>query len=247
MAEAQRVVVADAAALAAEALARVQRAAAAAMMMRGRFTLALCGGSTPRTLYRLLGDDPARLDLARTEVFFGDERCVPPDHADSNYGQASALWLARAGADPARVHRMRGEDPDPDAAARAYEAELRAALGPEPALDLCLLGMGADGHTASLFPWDAALGEQERLCVAVHPKTAPTPRLTLTLPCFAGAEALLFLVAGSDKAAALARTLAPAEVPTGGPPAPARAVLARARKATLLCDTAAAALLGGAP
>jgi 6-phosphogluconolactonase len=132
--------------------------AMAAIVARGRFTVALSGGSTPRRLYGLLAAPPLRdaVDWGRVEFFWGDERAVPPEHPDSNYGAAAAL-LDKIGAAPSLVHRMRGEDPDLDRAARDYQLTIARRFGvdvegPPPALDVILLGMGPDGHTTSLFP-----------------------------------------------------------------------------------------------
>ncbi len=137
-----------------EVVARAQAAAS----LRGRFTLALSGGHTPQALHALLADPVehfrGRISWAATHVFFGDERCVPPDHPDSNYGAARRSLLAHVPLPASNVHRLRGED-DPLAAAATYEAELRRVVPVEPGLprlDLILLGLGADGHTASLFP-----------------------------------------------------------------------------------------------
>lgn len=166
-------------------------------------TIALAGGNTPSALYeRLAGID---YPWAKTEVFFGDERCVPPDHADSNYRMAHAALLAKV---PARVHRMPAEGCD----ARAYERELASVFGPGlPVFDLVLLGLGTDGHTASLFPGDPALEERERAVVRVV--RPGHPRLTLTLPVFSAARVALFLVAGAEKRAMLAALLTGGEIP----------------------------------
>jgi 6-phosphogluconolactonase len=157
-------------------------------------------------------------------------------------------WLARVAPSPpgAQVHRMAGEEP-PEQAALAYEADLRATLGPVPSLDLVLLGMGADGHTASLFPGTPALDESARLCVAVAapPPAQPPRRLTLTPRCLAWAAQIILLVAGADKAATLRRVLAGATNAPGATAAdralPAARVLAVARRAIVLCDAAAGA------
>lgn len=167
-----------------------------AIAQRGQFAWALSGGSTPRALYELLGSErfSNTLDWPRVQFFWSDERCVPPDHPDSNYGMARAALLGRLPLTAAQVHRMPGEAP-PEAAARAYELQLRAA----GRLDLVLLGMGTDGHTASLFPHSAALSESERWVV---PNLSPTgsQRLTFTFATINHAAVALFLVAGADKA-----------------------------------------------
>ncbi|MEX0800026.1 MAG: 6-phosphogluconolactonase [Dehalococcoidia bacterium] len=166
-------------------------------------TLALAGGGTPRALYALLAQ--REYDWPSLEVFFGDERCVPPDHPNSNFRMANETLLSKV---RARVHRMRGESCD----AAGYEEELRSVFGPGlPRFDLALLGMGADGHTASLFPGDAALEERERLVVRVS--RPDHERLTLTLPALSAAKVALFLVSGADKRVALSRVLAGEDLP----------------------------------
>jgi 6-phosphogluconolactonase len=204
----------------AEALARaaaeaVAEAAVRAVAERGRFTIALAGGSTPRRLYALLASAGApfraRIPWDRVHVFFGDERHVPPNHPDSNYGLAREALLDHVR--PGSVHRMRGDLPDAGEAAAAYEAELERFFGasvaadPPPALDLVLLGLGSDGHTASLFPGSAALEERRRWVAAPWIARLRAHRLTLTLPVLDRARAVLFLVAGADKADALAQVL----------------------------------------
>src|SRR5688500_12813158 len=165
-------------------------------------TVALAGGSTPRGLYERLATAP--LPWADIEVFFGDERCVPPDDPASNYRLAHQALLRHV---PARVYRMRGETCD----AVAYEAVLRDRLGPRPALDLALLGLGEDGHAASLFPGDPALQERERLVARVQrPDFA---RLTLTLPVLSASRLALFLVTGAAKRDALRSLLEGGPIP----------------------------------
>jgi 6-phosphogluconolactonase len=179
-------------------------------------TVALAGGSTPRALYERLAT--AELPWTSMSLWFGDERCVPPDHPDSNYRMAHEALLAHV---PAEAHRMRGEDCD----APGYERELCEAFGANgsvgsemPRFDLVLLGLGADGHTASLFPGDAALEERERLVVRVErPDHA---RLTLTLPVLSAAAEALFLVTGAEKREALRALI------EGDPTIPAARVLA---------------------
>ena len=181
----------------------------------GLFNVALAGGSTPEMLYGLLAALPFHDEIDWTQVhcFFGDERAVPPDHADSNYRMVNTALFLPLGLPAANIHRMHGEEPDLDAAAQAYEANLRAhfALSSADALprfDLILLGMGSDGHTASLFPHKPALQEKTRLVVGTEPGLKPfVSRLTLTLPIIDAAANVLFLVAGADKAATLHRVL----------------------------------------
>ena len=178
------------------------------------FTVALSGGSTPAILYRLLAASPFRETLPWNNIhlFFGDERCVPPDSPDSNYRMAFETLISQIEIPAQNVHRMPGDLADRDAAARQYEAELRGFFhlseGEWPRFDLILLGMGPDGHCASLFPHKPALQERRRLVVATEPGLQPfVPRLTLTLPVLNNAAHVLFLVAGADKAETLAHVL----------------------------------------
>lgn len=182
----------------------------AAIAARGRFDLALAGGSTPRGVYRHLAAQPASaLPWDKVHLFFGDERHVPPDHADSNYRMTRESLLANAALQP-HVHRIESEL-EPGLAADRYEADLRAhfkvpAPG-QPSFDLILLGMGTDGHTASLFPGTSALHVTDRAVVANHVPQLNTDRITLTFPCLNAARHVLFLTAGADKAAMLAKVL----------------------------------------
>lgn len=201
------------AALGEAAADRIVAVARNAIRRRGRCFLALSGGSTPRLVYPLLASPPraSAVDWSKVQLFWGDERSVAPDHPDSNYGLARALLLEHLpGLGPNAVHRMPAEAPDRAAAAAGYERTMRGLLGavrsPEPPrLDLIWLGMGPDGHTASLFPGADALAERKRLVV---PATAPAGmavhgRMTFTLPLINAARAVLFVVAGADKAAAV--------------------------------------------
>jgi 6-phosphogluconolactonase len=169
--------------------------------------IALTGGSTPGRAYELAAElEP---DWSKAGVWWGDERCVPPDDDRSNFGLARRTLLDRLEAQPARVHRIRGED-EPAAAAAAYDRELRAAT-----LDLLLLGLGPDGHVASLFPDSPSLTEAGRLCIPADPKLEPfVERVTLTPPALRSARRIVFLVTGESKADAVAGALA-------GPPDPA--------------------------
>jgi len=232
----------DAAALADKCARRVRQVAAAASRDRGRWRVALAGGSTPRLLYRLLAQpaepgQPDAIDWSTAEIFFGDERAVPPDHPDSNYGMVAATLLSSAEGAAAHVFRMKGEAPDLDAAAREYETDMTGASGPRFVLDLALLGMGADGHTASLFPWTPALSERTRLCVAVDVPKLGARRLTLTYPVFEQARRVFFLVAGRDKAATLRAVL---EGPALYRDFPAQPIMRRLAPVTIFCDREAA-------
>ena len=192
-------VLSDPEAVAREGAQCIARAAEAALARSGRFTLALSGGRTPRALHAHLLAEP--VDWGRTVVFFGDERCVAPDHPDSNFRMAKETLLDHMPWPPAAVLRMEGERP-PEEAARRYEQALRSlfpdAVFPHP--DLVVLGMGADGHTASLFPGTTALQEKTRWVVANHVPQLDAFRLTLTVPVLQSAAELLFLVTGQDKA-----------------------------------------------
>lgn len=177
---------------------------------RGRCTLLLSGGKTPLELFRLLRAAPPQQGLPweNTHVFWADERCVPPDHPRSNYGAALDVLLRHVPA--AGILRMRGED-DPEAAAPAYERILRTQLREVdgmPAADCILLGMGEDGHVASLFPGTSALAEQRRIVLAVRPEELE-PRLTVTLPVLNNAACCIVLVTGERKRRALNRALDP--------------------------------------
>lgn len=166
-----------------------------------RFTVALSGGSTPRALYQSLAVEPARssIDWSRVEIFQGDERAVPPDHPDSNWRMAVESLLQHVPIKPENLHRMEAERPDLDAAAGEYETLLKTRLGPSPSIDLILLGLGEDGHTASLFPGTAALNETKRLVVANEVPQLNTRRMTLTYPALALAKEIWFLMTGEKK------------------------------------------------
>ena len=225
----------------------VRRSASAAIEARARWSVALAGGSTPRMLYQLLAapTDPADpIDWTRTQIFFGDERTVPPDHRDSNYGMVRQALLSHAAIPEANVHRMKGEAADLDAAARDYEAILRQHTGSaEGVLDLAILGMGNDAHTASLFPGTSALDEEKRLCTAVDVPQLKTRRLTLTYPVFLRARVVIFLVAGSDKANPLAAVL---EGPARPRDLPCQRIIRRPGSVSIVCDQTAAGALGHA-
>ena len=181
--------------------------AAHAIATRGRFMWALAGGETPRTTYERLALPPfrERVDWRHTWVFFGDERAVPPDHAGSNYRMAHEALLSRVPIPAAQVLRIHGEAPDSEVAAAEYARVLSEAFGTRrgelPRFDLVLLGLGVDGHAASLFPGSPVLREIFRAVAAVHVAAASIPqRLTLTLPVLNAAARVVFLVAGPEKA-----------------------------------------------
>jgi len=205
---------ADAAAMTAAALELTAGLARAAHAARGRFTLALSGGGTPLPLYAAMAEKGLGVPWEDVLFFFGDERLVPTTDPHNTYG-AVAPTLFPPGRVPAgNIHPMPVDVVPPDLAAAAYEAELRAvfapALGEIPRFDLILLGMGPDGHTASLFPGSAALDETVRLVAAVPPPTTAqpaVPRLTFTLPLLNAARCVLFLATAKGKEASLARVL----------------------------------------
>lgn len=189
----------------------IVKLSAQATQDRGSFSIALSGGSTPRGLYELLTREPyaSSIEWQRWQVFFGDERGVPPDHPESNFRMAKEALFDHVALPQGRVHRLRGEAQLEEAAA-AYEKTLRQTLGESPALDLVLLGIGADGHTASLFPGTPALGEERRWVVAVRTGApAGTPRLTMTLPLLNQARSIVFLATDAAKAEMVRRAIAP--------------------------------------
>ena len=182
--------------------------AAAAIAATGRFTLALSGGSTPRAAYSRLATGDWQLatgDWRLVHILWGDERCVPPDDLRSNYRMAKEALLDRVPIPADQIHRIRGED-DPEKAAADYERELRALLGSE-GLDLILLGLGEDGHTASLFPGQAAVHEAARWVVAVPAPDGTMWRVTLTPAVLNAARNVTFVVSGAGKAQRLEQVL----------------------------------------
>ena len=242
MIDAELVIAPDPQALASEAAQRIARLARDAAGSRGRFSLALSGGSTPGVLYRLLAEEPYRSQVpwAQTHLFWADERCVPPGDPGSNYRLAYEALIARVSIPAENVHRIRGELA-PEAAARAYDRELRRFFGgPNPRFDLVLLGLGGDGHTASLFPGSEALEETERLAAATTAfyDNRPAGRVTLTLPALNGARQVLFLVSGPEKANIVRAVLVDGEVRL-----PAQRIHPVAGQLAWLLDAAAAALL----
>ena len=206
-----------AAQLATAAAERFVEVAHAAIDATGSFSVALSGGSTPRALFATLASPAysARVDWPHVRLFWGDERCVPPDDAQSNYRVARELLLDRVPVRPENVHRIRGEDA-PWTASKQYERELRAAFGtadgpprgtPGARFDLVLLGLGDNGHTASLFPHFRSVHDQTRWVMAEDVATLDMWRITLTPVVLNQAAEVLFLVAGREKAAILRRVL----------------------------------------
>jgi 6-phosphogluconolactonase len=213
---------------------------------RRSFRVALAGGNTPKALYALLASPEyrSRVNWDNVSFFFGDERAVPPDHPDSNYRTAHEALFRPVGLVNGHVHRMKAEIGGLEAAAAAYEGELRAVFGGAlPRFELVLLGMGPDGHTASLFPENAALQERARWVAPVFDAPKPPPqRLTLTVPVLNEARQVLFMVTGSDKAPALHEVLSGAASPEHYP---AKFVRPGAGRLLWLVDEAAGSALHG--
>jgi len=239
----------------ADAVARhIVASAAEAISSAGRFTVALSGGSTPRAAYSRLayGDLSHQLDWQRTHVLWGDERCVPPDDPRSNYRTAKEALLDRVPIPANQIHRIRGED-DPQKAAGEYERELRALLVCESrssSLDLVLLGLGEDGHTASLFPGQPAARETTRWVAAVSPGGSRSPltahrspdvwRVTLTPAALDLAKNVTFVVSGAGKAHTVQQVL---EGPFAPDLLPAQAIHPAEGRLTWMVDQAAAGQL----
>lgn len=207
---------------------------------KGPFSLNLSGGSTPKALYELLATDAYRdkFDWTRVHVFFGDERFVPMDHEDSNYRMAREALLAHVPIPKENVYPVQTEDGEPADAAAAYEATIKAYYGKDridpstPIFDVTLLGLGEDGHTASLFPGTDALKEVRKWVVSVI-GAKPEPRITMTYPVLASSAAVVFLVAGAGKRDILKRVL------DGDPDLPASHIEAN-HDFYVFCDAAAA-------
>jgi 6-phosphogluconolactonase len=243
-------ILADAEAVSRAAAEEFVRLANAAIVARGQFTIALSGGSTPKRLYQLLAEAPFREQVAwdKVEFFWGDERSVPPDHNDSNYHMASEAMLRKLPVPVTHIHRIEAERTDRDAAARDYEAALarvfKTSVGGEiPGFDLILLGMGPDGHTASLFPHTTALKERSRWVVVNYVPKFATDRVTFTVPVLNRAREVLFLVAGADKAEPLHEVL---EGPPNHDEYPSQFVKPSPGELVFFVDRAAAAKLATA-
>ena len=235
-------VVRDEAALAERAAERFIAAAGTAIAARGAFAVSLAGGSTPKACFDLLAGEMlrAQVDWKRVRFYFGDERCVPPDHPDSNYGMARTHLFAPLGIADDAVFRMRG-DIEPAAAAADYERVLRRTLGDEPVLDLVMLGMGPDGHTASLFPGTLAGIDPGRLVVAHWVEKMNAHRITLTPRAINAARAIDVAAGGAAKADVLAKVL---QGPRQPDLYPSQILDPRGGTLTWIVDQAAAANLG---
>jgi len=224
---------------------RFAGASAESIASKGTFSVALSGGSTPRALYRLLGSDRyiRSIDWQHVHLFWADERCVAPDHEQSNFKLARDAFLSKVPLPAGNVHRIRGEE-SPDAAAEAYDARLREFFRKGlPAFDLILLGVGEDGHTASLLPGSPALKERLRLAVAVYRHPPELNRVTLTLPVINSAHEVIFLVSGAAKASIVRTVLEDSQAKLIYP---AAMVTPLTGSISWLIDTSAAALLNKA-
>lgn len=235
-------VLSDPSAVANEAAGRFVAAARSALADRGVFSVALAGGATPKAMLELLAEEPfrSRVKWDAVEIYFGDERCVPPDHPESNYAMAHAALLSKVPIDPAKIHRMRGEI-EPNEAAREYGLLLKKNF-PDKGIDLVLLGMGDDGHTLSLFPGTAAVDEREHRVVAncaEHSTTGRSWRITMTAPFVNTSGAILVCVTGAKKAARVAEVL---EGPRDPQRLPIQLIEPASGKMVWLLDTGAAGM-----
>jgi 6-phosphogluconolactonase len=232
----------DLAALALRAAERVVATGEEAIALSDRFSIALSGGSTPKALFELLAEEPFRsqVDWTKIQVFFGDERCVPPDHVESNYRMAHQTLLSRVPIPGDNVYRMRGEI-DPNEAAKEYGLMLKEKFG-DGGLDMVLLGMGEDGHTLSLFPGTPAAQETHHRCVAnyaEHSTTGKSWRITLTAPLVNRCRDVMVLVAGAGKSKTLSDVL---EGPRNPALYPIQLIQPRSGRFLWLVDAAAAGM-----
>jgi 6-phosphogluconolactonase len=218
-----------------------------AVSEKGSFSVALAGGSTPKALYSLLATDAAlrsQLPWDKIYVYFGDERSVPPDHADSNFRMATETMLSKVPIKPEQIFRVKGEYKDTDKAAQEYEQALRTSFkiaeGQFPRFDLVFLGIGNEGHTASLFPGTKALHETKRLVVRNWVGKLYTNRITLTAATINNAARVIFMVTGADKTLALKGIL---EGPYEPDQLPAQLIQPPNGKLTWLVDTVAGGML----
>ncbi|MCY2954999.1 MAG: 6-phosphogluconolactonase [Planctomycetota bacterium] len=227
-------------AIVAEAAAQhIAESAESALRDTGSFAIALSGGNTPRMLYQLLADEPyvSRIDWSKVEIFFGDERCVPPEDRESNFHRASETLLDLVPIPPANIHRIRGEI-DPQAAAIEYGQLLKQRFA-DGGLDFALLGMGEDGHTASLFPGSAALAETNHRCVANFVDNLNAWRITMTVPFLNRSKQILMLVTGSAKAERVQQALEPTDA---AEPLPVQLINPSSGHLTWFLDAAAACM-----
>ncbi len=224
-----------------DAAQHIVRIANESIATYGRFTMALSGGTTPRKTYGLLGSEPysRQINWTLVHIFWGDERSVPPESPDSNYRMAHEVFLSKIPVPTVQVHRMLANEPDRDAASQEYVEEMQRVFATDdiPSFDLIQLGMGPEGHTASLFPHQEALHEERRLVMPVSVPKPPPDRLTFTPPLLNAARNILFLVTGSDKADALHAVL---EGPYQPDEYPAQIVRPPNGEVVWMVDTAAA-------
>ena len=238
------VVLDDAQALAVRAAEEITHFAGEAVCTHGEFTLCLTGGETPAPTYELLATRfHLSVDWKEVQFFWGDERCVPPDHQASNYRMAYMTMLSKLSLRPDQVHRIKGEI-EPDRAALEYEDDLRRTMhlapGEFPSFNLALLGLGDNAHIASLFPNNAALHERNRLAVAVEVDAAQRHRVSLTAPTLNNAQRIVFVVSGDKKAEAVKNVL---EGPVNPDAYPAQIIRPEHGEVVWLLDKAAARLL----
>lgn len=240
-------ILADASVIAQAAAAEFLDAARESIREKDSFNIALAGGSTPKALYELLSGNPllqARVPWSKVQFFFGDERHVRPDDPESNYRMAAEAMFSKAPVDARQVHRIQAEKADAAEAAEKYEEELRAFFrleaGQLPRFDLVLLGMGPEGHTASLFPGTTALKEQKRLVVSNWVGKLYTDRITFTPPVLNAAARVIFMVHGAEKAPALKAVL---EGPYEPDQLPAQIVQPENGRVLWLVDPTAASML----
>jgi len=240
-------ILADANSIAQTAAAEFLEAARDAVREKDSFTVALAGGSTPKALYGLLATDPllqAKVPWSKIQFFFGDERHVAPDNAESNFRMANEAMFGKAPVDPKQIHRIKAEKPNAAQAAEEYEQELSTSFKLQadqlPRFDLVLLGMGPEGHTASLFPGTKALQEERRLVVSNWVGKLYTDRITLTPPVLNNAAQVIFMANGGEKAPALKAVL---EGPYEPDQLPAQIIKPKEGKVLWLVDPTAAAML----
>ncbi len=244
MPEPKIVVVNDAAELFVHAAEEIAHVAGEAICTHGEFTFCLSGGSTPASTYELLATRFLNsVDWKEVRFYWGDERCVPPEHPESNYAMANRTILSKLAIKPEQVFRMRGELP-PQEGALDYEKQLKASFGlgdgEFPRFDLILLGLGDNRHTASLFPGDPAIHEARRSVVAVDVDAEPRNRLSFTAPVLNNAERVMFLAAGQKKAEAVRDII---DGPRDPDRFPAQIVAPENGAVTWFLDRAAASLL----
>jgi 6-phosphogluconolactonase len=244
MDERKIIILDDALAVHVRAAEEIAHIAGEAICMHGNFTICLAGGATPAATYELLATRfRLSVDWKEVEFFWGDERCVPPNHEASNYGMANRLMLVKLALKPAQIHRIRGEEP-PEKAAQAYAEDIgeffSLADGEFPRFELILLGLGENAHTASLFPGSPAIHEARRIAVALQAEAAQPNRVSLTPPVFNNAAHVMFLVCGPAKAPAVKNVL---EGPKDPDRFPAQIIAPRDGEVLWLLDKAAASML----